>query len=467
MTKAGWWEELEVLCAAVPGTPGCNVYNGGKGVVEGTKESMADAAVQSFESSITWSVNQMAAGASQAMQAVATFWMNPAWTPTIATNTVCDNTNCPPDTWDRWQTHPVIANLGLDLSWVVMVFLILGTIAGVVRMIWDMRAMELVNIARAVVLTMASATAIVAMVQICLIAGDAFSKTILDAAAARAAPDYSQDSALEGAFTQLVVIPDTQFTGSILFLMIILLAILLIASVMQIGFMLVRSAMLFIMAVMLPVVAAGASTPDGMARFKKMIAYLVAFVLYKPVAAVIYAVGFSLLNTAPIEGGDLASMMQTFYGFTIITAAALALPALIKFTAPIASIGSSNAFSGAVGVAAGAAVGVGAVALGAGAATGGAGMAGTAGSAAGGSAAGGSAGGAGAGGSAAGMVGRHNGGGGGASPPAPPSTTNTSGSDSDNKGAKNVAGVVAKGATRVPPPGAPTTPDDVDEGGRR
>ena len=65
----------------------------------------------------------------------------------------------------------------------------------------------------------------------------------------------------------------------------------LIASLFQIAFMFVRSALLIVLMAMLPTIAAGTATESGMLRFKRVCAWIFACVIYKPVAAIIYAIG--------------------------------------------------------------------------------------------------------------------------------------------------------------------------------
>jgi hypothetical protein len=123
-----------------------------------------------------------------------------------------------------------------------------------------------------------------------------------------------------------------------------------LGALVQCVFMVLRGAALMILIVILPTVGAGSGTEEGWLRYKRLLMIILGFVLYKPTAAVIYAVGLKLMSQ---QGGD-DQVKNAIYGLTILAMAAVALPALIKFLVPAAAAGSSAAFSGgaAVGVAA-------------------------------------------------------------------------------------------------------------------
>jgi len=155
-----------------------------------------------------------------------------------------------------------------------------------------------------------------------------------------------------------------------------------LASLANVVFMVLRGAMITILFAFLPILAASSGSEAGSQAFKKASGYLLAFVLFKPVAAVIYALGFLMVKNPPaFQVDDIGkALYQSAVAVMIITIAFLCLPALIKFIVPVAAQGSSAAFSGA---AAGAAVVAGGAAIvtmgataGAGAATGGASAAG-------------------------------------------------------------------------------------------
>ncbi|MGH2867159.1 MAG: hypothetical protein ACRDNK_06260, partial [Solirubrobacteraceae bacterium] len=102
-----------------------------------------------------------------------------------------------------------------------------------------------------------------------------------------------------------------------------------LATVTQIMLMLVRGGMLVLLVGTLPLVAAFSNTEMGMQWFRKATAWLVAFALYKPAAAIVYAVAFDLAG----QPGALALLD----GVMMLVLAILALPALLRFTVPATS----------------------------------------------------------------------------------------------------------------------------------
>jgi type IV secretion system protein TrbL len=157
--------------------------------------------------------------------------------------------------------------------------------------------------------------------------------------------------------------------------------------------MFVRQAMLLLLNAFWPMSASYAMLRQGQQAFEKITAWIIAFIIYSPLAASIYAFAWRLKSGQDGAGGVL-------YGLMLIILAVVALPAIMRLITPVAAA-LGNASGGAMamgftsaavsaGVAVGAAVATGGAAAGAGAGAGAgtaAGEAGTAGAAEGGSAA--------------------------------------------------------------------------------
>lgn len=226
---------------------------------------------------------------------------------------------------------------------------------------------------------------ITAGTQILITAGDQFSPWIIQQASSERDPSKGLETLIVTGFGSG---QPTQNIG--LWLVVFLLSVL--GAIAQCFFMIARGAALMVLMVFVAPVTAGAASDEGWHRLKRFAMLIIGFALYKPVAAIIYATGISMM-TKPESGGPVAGggdVKGALYGLAIMILAAVALPAFIKFLMPIAAMGSSNMFSGAAVagvVAAGAAI----------VATGGAGAAAGAGSAGAGSAGAGSAGASGAG----------------------------------------------------------------------
>ena len=113
-----------------------------------------------------------------------------------------------------------------------------------------------------------------------------------------------------------------------------------LATVIQIMLMLVRGGMLVLLVGTLPLVAAFSNTEMGLQWFRKATAWLIAFALYKPAAAVVYAVAFSLAG----QRGALALLD----GVMMLVLAILALPALLRFVVPATGALAGGGGSGAM-----------------------------------------------------------------------------------------------------------------------
>ena len=281
-------------------------------------------------------------GAQSMLKTVATFWVK-----------VPD-----PQLGPSTSSGSQIASLVGDESYIIAILATFGFILAVGRLVWTNKAGQSARelIRGLIVLTVASSLT-TAVFSIFLEAGNGYSDWILEQATGK---NTSGD-----AFTAIINesisagggagVNDALGAWFLLFLLLIL------ASLMQIVFMVIRGGVIYVLAVFIPVFAADAYSEEGWARFKRNLMLMFAFTIYKPVAATIYATGFKLLHSPGDPDKTTASLMNGIYGITILVLAALALPSLIKFLVPMAAMGSSAAFSGGAAVGA---VATGAVAVG-------------------------------------------------------------------------------------------------------
>jgi hypothetical protein len=102
-----------------------------------------------------------------------------------------------------------------------------------------------------------------------------------------------------------------------------------ITAIIQLALMIVRYGMLVLLVGVLPLTAAATNTEMGMMWFKRALAWLASFIIYKPVAAIIYATSFSLMGS---EGES--DVLKVIMGVTLMIAAVVALPAILRFVSP-------------------------------------------------------------------------------------------------------------------------------------
>jgi hypothetical protein len=105
-------------------------------------------------------------------------------------------------------------------------------------------------------------------------------------------------------------------------------------SFVQIGMMIVRSAMLVLLAGVLPLTASATNTEMGQAWFKRATGWLIAFLLYKPVAAIVYATSFQLVGEVWAKS-NFEGIVSTTMGLALMVMSLVALPALMRFVAPL------------------------------------------------------------------------------------------------------------------------------------
>ncbi|WGD37576.1 hypothetical protein [Lysinibacter sp. HNR] len=141
-------------------------------------------------------------------------------------------------------------------------------------------------------------------------------------------------------------------TVGVLVLMIVLIPIALIGSIINMFFLFFSYGAITVMGGLLPAAAAGSFIEQGNKSLKKVLGWILALVLYKPVAGVIYGSGIALMRgiTGGISGDQPGgqTVLQMLYGVTIICVAAIALPALLRVIVPSMASGSSGGGAGSM-----------------------------------------------------------------------------------------------------------------------
>jgi hypothetical protein len=160
----------------------------------------------------------------------------------------------------------------------------------------------------------------VALVSMLVWIGDGMAQRFIDDVTSRGDFKARINEAVNGPFSQLT-----------LPLMLLLGGAMICSSILQIGLMFVRNGMLVLLIGVLPLAAAATNTEMGKMWFRKIVGWLAAFIAYKPVAALIYAVAFRMFSSE-MSGG--AGVIRVATGVTLMVMAVVAMPALIRFVAP-------------------------------------------------------------------------------------------------------------------------------------
>lgn len=288
-------------------------------------EDLADDAIGNLAKAIMEGMSQM-------VTTLSTFWVS---MPTV--NLISE---------DRTGPSPVVSIVNSELMPWTLTLAVLAVIIGGIRMIWEQRGAPLKDLLRSLLtLTLVSGLGL-GVISILVIAADAFAVAIIERS--------TDGKGFADAFQKIAVIQQTDAV----FILIILGLIGLIASLVQIVLMVVRSGMLVILAGILPTTAAFTNTEMGRQWFQKAVGWTIAFILYKPAAAVVYSVAFLLMSNS--SGQD--AMVGSITGFTLMIVALFALPALMRFVTPM--VGAVASGSGAAAGAAVGAMATGAVSLG-------------------------------------------------------------------------------------------------------
>ena len=279
---------------------------------------VANAASSSVLSAIS---GTMADAANQSVKYLVTGWTNIA-TPGVSGGTA---------SWLQGMLTPVTTVAGA-----------VAVIFAAVRMAWQQRVEPGKEIAAALFRLLVISGGGLALLDVALKAGDAFSTWILNAATP------TTDN-----FGHLVVLSSAALPAAGLLLILAVIAIL--ASLIQIFLLIAREGLIVVLGGTWPLAAATSASEQGKAWFQKTTGWLLAFVLFKPVASIVYAAALRLSLSQDSSG------LATVEGVMLFVMAVLALPALMRLAVPaVSAIGGVSAGK----VAAGAAVlATGAVAL--------------------------------------------------------------------------------------------------------
>lgn len=315
------------FCVPGPWAPDC-ISDGIKTIVGGA---------------ITEFIKSMYEGAVAIVAQVSTFWMN----------------NPSPDV-----DNGAVLSLRADMSWYVAAFAVLGFLVGLIKLVMSQDVKNsLIGLATPIVNLILAATAYATGIGLLLTASDQFSLWIVERATGG---DVDLTQMIHTA-SGLLANPGPAF---------LMFMLLLIGAIVNLLFMYFRDVMFLILSAFIVVLAAASGSEQGRQAWRKANGWLVALLLFKPVAAGIYSLGFRMLvdgNGAEEGDANLPEALQaSIIALLILILASLALPALIKFIVPAAGVGA-GAFSGGAAIGAGVTLAAGAAVL---AGTGGAAAAG-------------------------------------------------------------------------------------------
>ncbi|MFF0494333.1 hypothetical protein ACFYTQ_35395 [Nocardia sp. NPDC004068] len=123
----------------------------------------------------------------------------------------------------------------------------------------------------------------------------------------------------------------------------------LLSAILQIVLAVVRQGLLVVVTGILPLSAAASGTRAGQQAYHRLLLWSVAFVLYKPLAALAYMIAFTAAGNNPVDPNakpDTDTAVRALVSIALLCSVAFVLPAIMRLIAPVTSMGSGS--SGAV-----------------------------------------------------------------------------------------------------------------------
>ncbi len=271
-------------------------------------------------------VKEFAKGVGNIVKTLATFW-----------------TNVPTQKLSTAQGTPV-GMLTAMLDWVMLAVGLLSILLVAAHMALTHRGDALADAGTGIVRFSLVCSCQVPAIALLAGAGDEFSKWIINTAAGgnfdKRVGEVFGTALATGPLGMAVV-----FIGCLLAI---------VSSIAQVIAMVARNGVLIITAAACPIAAAAAIYKGNEEMWRKLWMWQLAFVLYKPVAATVYAAAFVTI-------GNGKSATDQLSGLALMIMSVLALPALLRLMMPLSARMSAGGGGGALAGAAVAATGVGSV----------------------------------------------------------------------------------------------------------
>lgn len=235
------------------------------------------------------------------------------------------------------------------LWWYMGAAAVLSVIIGGLRMVWEQRADPGRDTIKSLFTLVVVAGAGVTIIGILVAAADSFAVWLINSSLKC---DVVDGQCFGESMLKLLVLGGPSGVGVGLgpLLVILLGLVAIFASFVQILLMVARGGMLVILAGILPLSASFTNTEMGKAWFRKAIAWLVAFILYKPAAAVVYAAAFQLAGTE-VFSDDGSGLLAVLTGLMLMIIALFAMPALMRFVTPMVGAMAGGSAGGATAAA--------------------------------------------------------------------------------------------------------------------
>jgi hypothetical protein len=235
------------------------------------------------------------------------------------------------------ESSGVLQLQGVMLGLAALVGVALVTIQGI-RMIVTRKGTPLAELIQGWFTAALITAAGVAVVDAALIAADELAEWIL-------AQGFASTDELVARMVAVLFGPSVTASAGLLFIFAL---VVMLVGLVQAILLFLRQAAIPLLALMLPIVAAGQLGPAATRKWLPMVAAaVIAIVLYKPLVALILAAGFTQLSS-----GD--SLVDVVRGFVTLALSVMALPAMLRIFSPIAGNVAASVGTGSGLLAAGA-----------------------------------------------------------------------------------------------------------------
>ena len=231
------------------------------------------------------------------------------------------------------STNGTVGFIQVHTNYILAVAAAIAVIVAAIQMAVSHRGEPLRDILRSLVTMVVVSGAGAGIAALLIQASDEFSSWIIGQALG--ANDHAFATELANRMTEPLKDP-----GEVLgFALVIFVGILMvITAVIQLALMIVRYGMLVLLVGVLPLTAAATNTEMGTMWFRRAVGWLGGFILYKPVAALIYATAIHLMSAPKLDKGTppegTPQTLNIVMGVTMMIVAVVALPAILRFVSP-------------------------------------------------------------------------------------------------------------------------------------
>lgn len=249
-----------------------------------------------------------------------------------------------------------------SLWWYVGAMAVVSVIVAGLRMAWEQRANPGKELLQSLLTLLVVSAAGLTIIGLAVSATDAFSVWVLNSATQCDVSAAGESNCFGTNVVAMIALSSTSPLATIVILILALGAM--IMSWVQVALMIVRGGLLVVLAGVLPITSSFTNTLTGRNWFNKALGWTIAFILYKPAAALIYAAAFRLTGSDAFAN-DGVGLVSILTGIALMLVALVALPALMRFVAPMTAAaiggGSGGLAMGAMGAAMGVEAATGAI----------------------------------------------------------------------------------------------------------